>query len=174
MPRAVKSLAFAASGAVLVSGGADRAATVWAADGARVIRSFPNHDDAVVAVAASPDGRVIATVNNGATPTIRLINVDTGLDQRRLVGHTQTIYALAFSPDGELLGSAGFDRTLRVWDTDGQERTVLHGHDQAITSIAFAPDRRLLVSGGMDGVARVWQTTARSHESCAVRQRFVT
>lgn len=164
-PRAVRSLAFAASGAVLVSGGADRAAIVWATDGARVIRSFPNHDDAVVAVAASPDGRVIATVNNGATPTIRLLSVETGRDLRRLVGHTQTIYALAFSPEGELLASAGFDRTVRVWDTDGQERTVLHGHDQAITSIAFAPDRRSLVSAGMDGVARVWQTTARSHES---------
>ena len=63
-PRAVRSLAFAASGAVLISGGADREVTVWAADGGRVIRSFPNHDDAVVAVAASPDGRTIATVNN--------------------------------------------------------------------------------------------------------------
>ena len=42
------------------------------------------------------------------TPTIRLINVDSGRDLRRLVGHTQTIYALAFSPDGELLALSGF------------------------------------------------------------------
>jgi WD40 repeat protein/serine/threonine protein kinase len=164
-PMPVRSLAFSASGNVLVTGGAHSTVRVWAGDGSRIIRAIGNHDDAVIAVAASPDGRTIATVNNNATPTVRIISVETGRDVRRLVGHTRAIYALAFSPDGELLASAGFDKTVRVWDVDGQERTVLQGHDQAVSSLAFAADRRSLVSGGMDAVARVWQTTARANES---------
>jgi len=162
---AVKSLAFSASGNVLVSGGADHTARLWQPEGRYQIRAYPGHDEAVVAVAASPDGKTIATVNNGATPTVRLINAETGRDLRRLVGHTHSIYALAFSPDGELIASAGFDKSVRVWDADGQERAALFGHDQSVSSIAFAPDRRTLVSAGMDAIARVWQTTARTHES---------
>ena len=169
-PLPVRSLAFSASGNVLVSGGVHHMVRVWAGDGSRILRAIGNHDDAIVAVAASPDGSLIATVNNNATPTVRLISVETGRDLRRLVGHTQTIYALAFSPDGELLASAGFDRTVRVWDVDGQERTVLQGHEQAVSSLAFAPDRRSLVSGGMDAVARVWQTTARANDFYQIGQ----
>ena len=78
-PQAVKSLAFAASGAILVSGGADNCARVFEPDGDHQIRSYPGHADAVVAVAATPDGKLIATANNTAgTPTVRIINVDTG------------------------------------------------------------------------------------------------
>jgi WD40 repeat protein len=163
--QAVKCVAFAASGNVLVSGGADREARVWEPRGERLIRSLGGHADAVIAVAVTPDGKTVATVNNGATPTVRLINVETGRDRRRLVGHTGAVYALALSADGELVASAGFDKSVRIWDMDGQERALLLGHDLAVSSLAFAPDRRTLVSAGMDATARVWQTTARAHDA---------
>ena len=168
VPQPVLSIAFSASGNVLVSGGGSKTAKVWAGDGAHLIRAIPGHDDAVLAVAVSPDGHLLATVNNNAAPTVRLVDVDTGRDVRRLVGHTNTIYSLAFSPDGELLASAGFDKTVRIWELDGQERAVLQGHDQAVSALAFAPDRRSLVSGGMDAVARIWLTSSRANETAQI------
>ena len=161
--KGVKCVAYAASGKVLVSGGADRRVNVWHPEGERLIRTYAGHDDAVRAVAVSSDGKLIASVNNGTTPTVRLINIETGA-VRRLIGHTAAIYALTISADGELVASAGFDRTIRLWDMEGHERVQLLGHDQAVNCIAFAPDRRTLVSGGADATARVWQTTARPHD----------
>ena len=163
----VMCLAFAASGRVLVSGGADREARIWEGDGSELRRTLDGFTEAVSAVAVSPDGKVVAAVaNNKATPTIRLIDAETGKERRRLIGHTGFISALAVSHEGECLASAGFDWTVRLWDIDdGKERSVLHGHTQAVSSIAFAPDRHTVVSAGMDGTARVWQTTSRPTES---------
>jgi WD40 repeat protein/serine/threonine protein kinase len=161
----VLSLAFAANGNVLVSGGADRTARVWAADGSHVIREIAKHADGVQAVAASPDGKLVATAHNGSIPTIRLVDAATGKDVRRLIGHRRAIYALAISPDGELLASGGLDRTVRLWSVeDGTERGLLQNHEQRVSAVVFAPDRRTLVSASMDGSARVWMTSIRRND----------
>jgi len=163
--RGVRALAFASSGKVVVSGGADGNAHVWAPDGGKMIREIPSPTTIVRAVAVSPDGRTIAVVNNATVKTIRIIDVESGKDLRRLTGHTLEIYALAMSLDGGLLASVGFDATVRLWNIeDGQERGILWGHTQGVTGVAFAPDQRSLVSVGFDGTARVWHTTSRPYD----------
>ena len=164
-PNGVLSMAFSAGGEILVTGGADRTVQVWASDGAKNIRTFPGYASAVLAVAATPDGKSIVTVNNGTIPTIQLINLATGRVVRRFIGHTRPVFALALSQDGELLASAGLDKMIRLWGVeDGMERGLLHGHDQRVSGVAFSPDRRTLVSASLDGTARIWYTGIRPHD----------
>ena len=172
----VRCLAFADAGGLLATGGDDRAVRVWAADGSKLIRALDRHADAVLAVAFTPDGKSLATANNGKNPTIRVIDTDTWKDVRRLIGHTGWVYALAVSHDGSLLASAGFDKSVRLWDLeDGAQRSLLVGHEQAVKGVAFGPDRRTLVSASTDGTARVWLSASRSHDAAEVsRDKLLT
>jgi hypothetical protein len=52
----------------------------------------------------------------GHDTTVRLWEVATGQERRRLEGHRGSVHALAFTPDGQSLLSGGEDTMILVWD----------------------------------------------------------
>lgn len=119
-------------------------------------------------VAFSPDGRTLAaSLPDG---TIVLWDPGTGAEKRRIDGHAGAhrevgatlgagpgieasgdLCALVWSPDGTILGSAGRDHAIRLWNPEtGAERLRIPGaHRFGITCLAFSPDGRILASGGL-------------------------
>ena len=79
------------------------------------------------AVAFSPVGKVVASESQesthpSASGVIKLWDVTTGRELRRLSGHQDHIKALHFSPDGKWLASGSRDHTIKLWDVGtGQE-----------------------------------------------------
>ncbi|MET7571907.1 hypothetical protein ABZT04_25870 [Streptomyces sp. NPDC005492] len=103
--------------------------------------------------AFSPDGRVVA-------------DADRLLDLRDLSLGTQddVVTSLAFAPGGQVLASAGWDGTARLWRVTGGRAlwplAVLRGHTGFVRSVAFSPDGRTLVTASEDTTVRVWDVTA--------------
>lgn len=144
------------------------------------------HISDVMAVAFSPDGRLLATAGFGTV--IKLWEVATGRELRSLNDHTgvtirgsnqsilagpELINALAFSPDGKTLASGGIDKTIKLWSVEtGQVIHNITGFSGMINSVAFSPDGKLLASGSADNFIKLFDVATRRNVRTLPRQAF--
>eukprot|EP00439_Symbiodinium_sp_Y106_P068623 s154_g11.t1 len=125
---AVKSVALAQSGLVLVLGMVDGTVQLWNVVTGQLMRQYSGHMGAIFSVAASPNGKMIATGcfdgtgyrasdrtegNLGAymLQTARIIVLESGKIVRVCSGHRGSIMSLAFSADSRTWP----DSMVKLW-----------------------------------------------------------
>jgi RNA polymerase sigma factor (sigma-70 family) len=117
--------------------------------------ALQGHTGAVLGLASSPDGKMIATAS--ADKSVKLWAVAAKKETTTFQGHTGEVTAVAFSPNGKLLASGSVDNSVLVWDiATGKQLNALIGHTDAVTAVAITPDGKLLVSASKDQSARLW------------------
>jgi RNA polymerase sigma factor (sigma-70 family) len=132
---------------------------LWELATGKLLRQFPGNYE-YKRVALSPDGSTLALA---AGEAIRLLDVRSGKELRRLRGHREGAYGFAFSPDGKTLASGGFDNTIRFWDpASGKEEAPLATEHARVTLLAFSPDGKTLASGDyLNSAIDLWDVRSR-------------
>ena len=101
--------------------------------------AFGEHPGRARAVAFHPTERQLASAGGepGRPSDIKLRALPSGRLIGTLKGHTDLVAALAYHPQRNLLASAGYDNTIRLWDLDKLAPVaVLKGHTAHVSSLA--------------------------------------
>jgi U4/U6 small nuclear ribonucleoprotein PRP4 len=103
-------------------------------------------------------------VSGGTDGSVHLWSLCQDTPIASLQGHQLRVARLAFHPSGRFVGTASFDTTWRLWDTETQQELLLQeGHSREVFSIGFQPDGALVSTAGYDSIGRVWDLrTGRS------------
>ena len=68
----------------------------------------------VASLAFSPDSRDL--VVGTSYGSVRVLQVEKGIELRVIEGHKGSVNAVAYAPDGHTIVSAGTDKVIRFWD----------------------------------------------------------
>lgn len=158
----VESLAFNREGDMLASGGF-REAKIWRRP--RDVRAFElAHTSPPTALAASADGRLVATAEVAA---IRLFDAARGGASRVIEGVAGGVSALAFAADNSVVVSASADGSIKSYRTGDGELVGVVEAPQPVRSLALvsvsggmqsAPDAEtVLAVGGTDSILRTFR-----------------
>ena len=149
----VNCVAYSPRQELLAAGHDNGCITLWDALTGRCLRTLVGHENWVLSVAISGDGRRVAS--GSSDKTVRLWDAGSGKLLRVLAGHQRAINAVAFWQGRVggtvLLASGSDDRTVRIWNPDtGDCLGILFASGEAW--VAFRPDGRYRHHGDLRGL----------------------
>jgi WD40 repeat protein/Tfp pilus assembly protein PilF len=137
--------------------------TLWDVAARRAVGELAGHTAAVLALAFSADGRLLAS--GSWDNTVKLWDVAAAREIATLKGHQSTLSTVAFSPDGGNLATGSQDGTVKLWELPRgrgrprERRANLRGHTARIAAVQFSPDGERIATASQDGTARLWATS---------------
>jgi hypothetical protein len=127
------------------------------------VKELVQTDDAILALALSPDGKKLASA--GTDRLLRVWDLPSGKLEYTVENHADWVFGLAFAPDGKHLITGSRDKTAKVWDLSAKESMLTFpDHQNTVYAVAMTPDGTLGISAGEDNQIRQWQATDKNKQ----------
>jgi hypothetical protein len=113
------------------------------------------------AVAFSPDGKLLVVGDYRAR--LNVWDTTHWLDEGVVRSHPGGVMWLQYAPRGNLLASAGWDGTVKLWngyDVEAVPPVRVTEHKDKAWMVAFSPDGKTLATAGEDRLVKFWAIPA--------------
>ncbi len=152
----INTIDISSNGQYLVSGDDGGTVAVWNLTMPQQPIATYCNNNAIYALAISPDCTYIASGDKNRRVQLRrresLYN-----SLRELTEDAGLVYSVKFSPDGQILASGGADRRIRLWNPNtGKIISTLNEQQESILAMQFMPNGKILVSAGADRSIQFW------------------
>jgi len=89
--------------------------------------------------------------------TIKIWEVNTGVELFTLSGHDNWVRGVMFHPGGKFLVSCSDDKTVRTWDIKNQRcMKTLAAHEHFCTTFDFHNSAPVMITGSVDLTVKIW------------------
>lgn len=120
---------------------------------------FSEHNSAVIAVAVSPDGELVASAGGSRLSGVRgdsniwVWHSDNAAVYFRFQGHISDVTSVEFSHDGQFLLSSARDGTVRIWNVETGRAVRRFGEHRRIAYDAtYTSDAERVLSAGSESI----------------------
>jgi WD40 repeat protein/DNA-binding SARP family transcriptional activator len=154
----VLTAAFSPDGRILATGGADRHIYLYDVVKKRQIgERLSGHSTWVRSLRFDEQG---AALYSSATAG-SLIRWEMAR-QQLFEGHIGRVRSVALSPDGHTLATAGFDRSIFLWDAQSGKQIAdfASPHENSIITVAYSPDGRMIATTDGGGLTVLWDVAS--------------
>jgi WD40 repeat protein len=153
----IETLALSPDGTMLAVSVLGAGPKIWLLGNDEVLSPFPDSDLAANRLVFSRDSRFLAA--GGRAMPVRIWTVPDFREMKSLEEpHSGFSTGVAFSPDGQILATASWDTTIKLWDFKSHRRlATLKGHLSHVWDLDISPDGRMLASGSEDGTIKLWR-----------------
>ena len=123
----INTIAIDPAGRMVAAGGLDKSVRIWSLGEKEgvLLHSFMAHEDAILRLAWSPDGKFLAS--SAADRTIKILEAS-GLREVRALPQSDWVFGIGFSPDGRYLSAGRFDGSISIYDSVRYEDSLAAQH----------------------------------------------
>ncbi|KAK5133669.1 hypothetical protein LTR08_007523 [Meristemomyces frigidus] len=124
-------------------------------------RDYKEHTAAILCIAASQDGKFVAT--GGADNKLIVWDATTLKPLRVFTQHRDSVISLAFRRGTNQLFTASKDRTIKIWSLDELAYVeTLFGHQDEVVDVCALAQEKCVTVGARDRTARLWKVVEES------------
>jgi WD40 repeat protein len=123
---------------------------------------FASNRQLSAVVTAIKAKRILANTHNVDPNTTEAVNtalqkaVYSSQEFNQLAGHEGGVLGVAMSRDNQLIASSSNDKTVKIWQRNGQLLHTLK-HPGTVFRVDFSRDSQLIVSASLDGKLHIWR-----------------
>ena len=149
----IYAIEFSPDGVLLATADRNGGLFVWETETAREYLDLRGHGGAVTSVSWRLDSNVLASA--GEDGSVRLWEMEKGGQIKSWTAHGGGTLSVRFAKDGRLI-TAGRDRTVKIWDGEGNQLQAFEPHGDLALEAVLTHDGSRAIGGDWNGEIRMW------------------